>query len=113
MSEYKRSRERKEINQVIPITDVINDREIGELINITVEGIMMISDENIETQSIFQYSLKLPGPINGLETLEIGVDCLWCRKAEDYSRYWAGFQIIDASAETIAVIENLIEHYGD
>ncbi len=112
MTDHHRKRERKEINQTIPIFDIINNREVGELVNITVDGMMIISGSHIETQSIFQFLLKLPGLIQGVDELHIGVDCLWCRETENFHRYWAGFQIIDASDETVAIIETLIKNYG-
>ncbi len=111
MEKYQRSKERKELNQTVPIVNLISNQEVGELVNITVDGLMIISNKRIEVQSIFQYSLILPDPINSQTQLDIGVDCLWCSEVEDFHRFWAGFQIIDASNETIEVIDKLIQNY--
>ncbi len=79
--------ERKEINQPVTVIDTINGGRFGELVNITTEGLMLICERELEIGSIFQLSLQLPEPINDKQTIELGADCLWCRKAEDYHRY--------------------------
>lgn len=73
---------------------------------------MAITDEQITTSSIFQLSLQLPVEIAGSKTVELGADCLWCRKVENFHRYWAGFHIIDASDKAVAQLQELISHYS-
>lgn len=107
-----RKLERKELSESIAIHDVINGGVFGELVNITIEGLMAITDREIETQAIFQLSLQLPESLNGSDQLVLGADCLWCRHAENHHRYWAGFQIIDASDQALEQIEALINLYG-
>lgn len=107
-----RKLERKELNQGIVILDTINGGVFGELVNITTEGLMVMADREIETQAIFQLALQLPEPIKGASQIVIGADCLWCRRAENFYRYWAGFQIIDASEKALEQIEALIDLYG-
>ena len=109
----QRRHERVTLSESIVIHDIINDRKLGELVNLAMEGLMVICDEHIETHSILQLAFDLPEPIQGLKTLEIGVDCLWCRKADHFHRHWAGFQIIDVSEETSRVIAALIEGYAE
>lgn len=111
-TDSKRRLERKELNQTITVKDVINGGDFGELVNITVEGMMLITDKEIPTHSIFQLSLHLPFEINASQTIEVGADCLWCRKIENFHRYWAGFHIIDLSAEAALQLDELIVHYS-
>lgn len=112
MSEHNRRLERKELNATIGVRNVITNDVIGELVNLTIEGLMIISDREMDTNSIFQFQLLLPEAINGSDTLDIGVDCLWCRGAENFDRYWSGYQIIDASPEAVAAIETLLTQYS-
>ena len=108
----ERKLERIELSRPIAIVDVINKGNFGELVNVTVEGIMVITDKEISTSSIYQLSLQLPVEIEGNTTIEIGADCLWCRKTENFTRYWAGFQIIDASDTALNQLQHLISHYS-
>ncbi len=108
----ERKHERVVVNQTIVIKDLINGGDFGELLNVTVEGIMAITDKEIDTHSIFQLELILPFEINGSNSVKIGADCLWCRKAENFHRYWAGFHIIDASDEALLQLETLIDQYS-
>jgi len=108
-----RKQDRKEINQTIPVVDVINGGEFGELINITTEGLMVISDQPRSPHSIFQLSLQLPTELEGSLTLELGADCLWCREATNFNRHWAGLQIIDISDQGLKQIEQLILLYSE
>ena len=107
-----RKLERKELSQAITVLDTINGGVFGELVNVTTEGLMVMTDREIETQAIFQLSLQLPEAIKGGNQIVIGADCLWCRSAENFSRYWAGFQIIDASERALTQLEVLIDLYA-
>lgn len=107
-----RKLERKELNQAIVVLDTINGGVFGELVNVTTEGLMVMTDREIETQAIFQVALDLPEPIMGSNQIIVGADCLWCRRAENFYRYWAGFQIIDASETALAQLGALIELYA-
>lgn len=107
-----RKLERKELSQVIAVHDVINGGVFGELVNVTTEGIMVMTEREIETQAIFQLSLELPEPLIGNSHILLGADCLWCRRTENFSRYWAGLQIIDASELALEQIEALIDLYA-
>jgi hypothetical protein len=104
--------ERKELSQTVVIHDTINGGVFGELVNITSEGLMVMTDREIETQAIFQLALQLPEPMQGSDQLLLGADCLWCRRAENFYRYWAGFQIIDASEQALEQIEALLDLYA-
>jgi hypothetical protein len=108
----ERKYERIQLNQPITIVDVINGGEFGELVNVTVEGLMAITNKEIPTHSIYQLSLQLPVEIAGSNLVSLGADCLWCRKVENFTRYWAGFHIIDASDQAMAQLEELINHYS-
>ncbi|MBL4826957.1 MAG: PilZ domain-containing protein [Spongiibacteraceae bacterium] len=108
----KRKLERKKLSQPIIITNQISGKDFGELVNITTEGMMLITDKEISTHSIFQLSIVLPCNPQDKETVEVGADCLWCRKVENFHRYWAGFHIIDISAQATQQLENLISHYS-
>lgn len=107
-----RKLERKELSQAIIVLDTINGGVFGELVNVTTEGLMVMTDREIETQAIFQLSLQLPEAIKGSDQIIVGADCLWCRRAENFYRYWAGFQIIDASEQALTQLEVLLDLYA-
>ncbi len=107
-AQKNRQHERHELHKPIPVINVLDGQSMGALVNITVEGLMLLSNQPIECDRIYQISLSLPQEIIGHDFIELGVDCLWARGEEQYHRYWAGFQIIDASHTAIKLIENLI-----
>ena len=85
---------------------------MGALVNITTEGLMLMSDTAINSNRIYPVSLILPDAISGHNQVDLGVDCLWSRSEEEYQRYWAGFQIIDASRSALDRIESLIRDFS-
>ncbi len=68
----ERKHPRVEINQTIKVTDVINGGDFGELVNATIEGIMLITKREIAVNSIYQFSLALPFELEGINTLTLG-----------------------------------------
>lgn len=108
-----RKHERSVLNQSINIIDMLNGGGFGELINISPEGLMVMTESEVPTHSIYQLELELPAELIGSNRISLGADCLWCRQAENFDRYWAGFQIIDVSDQALQQIEKLIESYSE
>ena len=108
----ERKHDRVEIDQSIVIKDMISGKVFGELVNVTVEGIMVITEKEIPTQSIYQLSLQLPFELCGSNSIIIGADCLWCRNVDNISRHWSGFHIIDASVTAMEQLQELITFYA-
>lgn len=108
-----RKSERSELSQTIGITDMINGGGFGELINISPDGLMVMTPVEVPTHAIYQLELELPSNIEGSNRIAVGADCLWCRQAENFDRYWAGFHIIDASDQALLQIRKLIENYSE
>ncbi len=108
----RRKSERKAINADVNIYDNINGLHVGLLVNVASEGIMVIADNEIEKDCIFQYELRLPMEVNHTDKIVVGVDCLWCQPADQKNKFWAGFHIIDISETDHATLEELIQEHG-
>ena len=104
--------QRHALKKPLEIVDQISQQPLGALVNINVEGLMIMGNTPIEDNHLYQIRIQLPKTIRGVESIDIGVDCLWNRSDEQYDRHWAGFQIIDASEQSIEVIEALIDDYA-
>ncbi len=105
----RRQLPRKVASQRIQVQDINTGRNLGEVVNLTSEGLMILSSEPVENNLIFQLSLKLKRPHHGLVHLNLGAESLWCSAANEAHRFWSGFRIIDVSLDTIELIESLID----
>ena len=72
---------------------------------------MIISNEPVENNLVYQLVLKLKTPHRGHGHLSLGVESLWCSAANEPHRFWSGFRIIDVSLDTIELIESLIDSW--
>lgn len=104
-----RSRVRHTPASDIDVYDNTRDQYLGRLVNIHQDGLMVIGDHPFEEDCLYKLDLHLPQPVNGCNSVHIGVDCLWARNADDNGKHWAGFSIIDASPQVLEVIEHLME----
>lgn len=102
-----RKRERSGVTQSIDVYDSLHDVYLGRVVNIHSEGLMLIGDQPFQEDCLYRLDLHLNEPVNGSNSLQLGVDCLWARNAEDNGKHWAGFSIIDASPQVMEVIELL------
>jgi len=96
MTEQRRN-ERKEPIQRVVVFNSLTREQLGQLGNITPEGLMLITDEPILEGSIFQLSFTLIDPAESAErNFDVGATSLWSAPAAS-GNHWSGFQIIDIS----------------
>jgi hypothetical protein len=85
---------------------------IGHLVDITSEGLMVISETQLETNKEFNFRMMLPKEIIGKETLEFNATSLWSRKDINPDFYDTGFSLNDLSEEDRLIVDQLIHHFG-
>lgn len=111
----KRRLKRHTIEDGVLVRDEVSGKDIGKLVNMHSEGLMVMGDVALVPENLYQLSLYLPEPIDGHAVVGLGVDCLWVRDSgsDSMPMYWSGCQIIDCSTDARRVIEKLIESMGE
>ena len=107
----KHSEQRRKHRINIPerphIYDAHSGEIIGELVNLSSDGLMAASCKCIRSGSICQIRIPL---IKGEQQVDIrvGTESLWCEDANDSGIYWTGFQIIDISPEDQLILDTVV-----
>ena len=80
--------------------DVINQSTgitLGVLVDVHLEGLMLMGSEQLKPEHLYQINLRADGLDGNLESIALGIDCLWTRAMAQGDRFWAGCRIIDVS----------------
>jgi hypothetical protein len=108
----KRELKRRHLIYYLRVFDRNTDQLLGHLVNITSQGIMLISEEPLAVDMIFQLRMKLPSAMVEYESLDFDAKSVWNGKDSNPNFYDTGLQLIDVAADKIAIIEDLIERFG-
>jgi hypothetical protein len=110
----RRAQRRRTLTGVVNVVNQFDEVVLGRLVNITTEGLMLVSPTALATDTLYQTLLALPEELNGVRQIELGMDCLWTSPTHpDADMYWSGCHIIDISQEMMAHLLVLIEEFGD
>ncbi|MGB5260599.1 MAG: PilZ domain-containing protein [Gammaproteobacteria bacterium] len=99
-----RKKERFDVTDVVRVIDKPTGRDIGQLVNISEDGIMIMGSEPIAENSIMQLSLVF----DGKPDIKLGVESLWSNSSGKDASYWTGFYIIDISAQDQERISHML-----
>ena len=94
-----RGQNRIEVSEVIRVIDRQTGTTLGQLVNVSEDGLMILSTGPVEENCIFQLSLEFSEDSDNAAEgpLSIGVESLWVNSSGDQSQHWVGFYIIDIS----------------
>jgi PilZ domain len=99
MVEHRRAR-RKGSLSAIQVINSITAEPIGQIGNLSVDGMLLIANRALPDGALFQLNFALPGHAGGAERrLEIGVHEQWSEAASIPGQYWVGFRIIDIDTQ--------------
>jgi hypothetical protein len=108
----RRSRKRRHVIFYSRVFDRNTGALLGHLMDITTEGIMLISDAPLEPSITYHLRMDLPEDVKAKPYLSFDALCLWCRPDVNPAFYNAGFRVINMTQEDIDLIENMIDEYG-
>ena len=108
----KRKLKRRHLIYYLRVFDRNTDVLIGHLVDITPDGILLISERSIETNQIFQLKMVLPAEILGMEQLYFDAKSVRCQKDINPDFFNIGFQLQKVARNHFLVIEQLIDDLG-
>ena len=109
----QRSGPRKRVNEKIELRDIHTDQLLGNLVNISDSGFMLLADQSLSTNQLFQLRMLFPTPIENVAHIELGAECLWRQDAPGTNHCWAGFHIIDISDQATRLMLRLISDWTE
>ena len=107
----QRKHDRKDMINNLRVIDRNTEELVGNLVDITTEGCMLISDDPIETGVDFELKLDLPEEIRGSWQITFDAHSRWCKSDVNPEFYDTGFRLSNISTNDIAIIESLIQNF--
>jgi len=103
----QRSKPRITIAEQPRVLDTHSGEVLGELVNLSAEGLMVAATHCIQPNTVRQMRIPLRQGERHLE-IRIGAESLWCEDANDSGVHWTGFQIIDISPQDQLILDSII-----
>ncbi len=89
----------------IEIMDMIIGTRLGEVLNISSDGLLLSSNRLISVGEMFQTDWRFT--IRGLKDISVGLECLWS-ESQYTNVCLCGFYIIDISDDDQLILDRII-----
>lgn len=110
-AQERRKYPRKTTVKILEVFDLNTEEYLGNVVDISQGGIMLITRSNIQEGTVYQVVIKIPDDYQELDSITFGGEILWTEDSLDPNKKWVGMQIIDISPDTQNKIRQLIDHY--
>jgi len=110
MHELRRAR-RKQTNDTIEVFDLMQERVLGRIGNLSESGMLLIGTESPCEDALYQLRITLPGP-GGPRQISVGAHHLWSDAANMPGQIWSGFRFIDIGHEDGLALRAWIDQPG-
>ncbi|WP_044873664.1 PilZ domain-containing protein [Pseudomonas sp. LFM046] len=103
----KRRIERHQLPYYLKVFNRITDKPMGYLGNVSMDGLMLISQLPMLVDARFDMRLKIPGKDGQLHFIDFYATCHWCHEDVTPGHYDSGFSLIAPPAEYADLIDAL------
>jgi hypothetical protein len=108
----RRKNQRKDLLLFANVYDSKSGRIIGTLLNITLEGAMVLSESKIDANNNMELHIKLPENFVQKNELVFTANSRWCGPDINPEFFDVGYQFANVSEEDSQIIQAIIEKYG-
>jgi hypothetical protein len=108
----KRQVERKYLVFYLRVFDGLGSKVIGHLVNISSNGIMLLSDFPIPVNEEYKLRMRLPHELVEHAEIIFNATSRWCRNDTNPDFYVTGFQLYEITPALKNIILCLIDEFG-
>jgi hypothetical protein len=108
----RRGLKRRHLLYYLRVFDQSTGRQIGHLVDITKEGMMVMSERPIRPGRTLSLRMMLPEEVSKEAAVEFEATSLWTGQDINPEFYDTGFKVTNITRRQLAMLETLIEDYG-
>ncbi len=108
----RRRKSRMHTEDLFLVCDALSGEIIGRVINMSVSGVMLVTEKPWPIDKISQCIIRLPEEINGLDHIEFEAISRWCKPDVDPAMFRVGYEIRKMTAEYEKVVEELLRSWS-
>jgi len=105
----KRTVARRHLIYYLRVFDHATGKLVGNLVDISTKGIMVVSDNPIEPNTRYHLRMVLPDNLEGSKEVDFEAESRWCRNDANRDFYDTGFELLDPSMEFLDAVDRLVE----
>jgi len=107
-AEYGRD-ETQYVKKYFKVYDRITDKSLGYMIDISSEGMKILSRIFIHENTAYKIRVELPEEVKGSDQLLVDVRSVWCERDPESERYRAGFAFVSTFPHHEEIIQLLFD----
>jgi hypothetical protein len=107
----RRKFKRRHTIRYFEVHNVATDRPAGRVVDITSEGMMLISDQPIETDRVYKLRMALPERMGVKNEIDLEARSVWCRHDVNFDFYDTGFQFVALTQDNLDIIRHPLQKY--
>jgi len=108
----RRTIRRRHLIYYLRAWDMAKNEVLGHIVDITTEGIMLISDQQIELNKPYELEIRWNDAEGEGKKICFKTESRWSSLDINTSFYDTGFQLLDADSDVLDPIHELIDEYG-
>ncbi|MHC4886468.1 MAG: PilZ domain-containing protein [Planctomycetota bacterium] len=108
----ERIQKRRHLLYYLRVYDMASEELLGHLVDITTEGIMLISDRKLETDKLYQLRMEWPMEDGSKGMVKMEAESIWCRNDVNPDFYDTGFRLRNPNPELVKQIGLVIHSLG-
>ena len=98
--------ERHQLPYYLKVFNRLTDKPMGSIGNISLDGLMLISQLPMLVGARFEMRLKIPGT-DGVHAIDFAATCQWSREDVTPGSYDSGFALVAPPAEFVELVDAL------
>lgn len=108
----QRSIERHQLPYYLKVFNQITDKPMGNIGNVSLDGLLLISRLPILLNARFEMRLKIPGRDGHLRFIDFHATCQWCREDTVSGSFESGFALVAPPADYVEMVEALRYYFS-
>jgi hypothetical protein len=90
---------RRQVADLIPVTDVMAETVIGRLGNVSETGMLMLASVPMHEDALYQLQFAIPGSGGQPLVIDVGAHLLWSEQTHAPGQAWVGFRFLTLARE--------------
>ncbi len=107
-----RHEKRRHLLFYLRVYEVGSEDVLGYLVDVSDDGLMLMSDKEIETDREYSLRVHLLDPVDGKQDLHLEARCLWCKHSVNTDIFDAGFHVEKVEPDVLDTIRHVIDELG-